>query len=146
MHVFLISCDYNHRIIECYTNICVIACYNIAFVNSERWLANSCVDITQCQHGNVGKFISLYFFVLYYKTNIKNFSVLIYSYINTENVFYLLIIKHYTPMPTEPYIRPDNIKERTYIFISKFVGSQQKNNVWVSMIAKYSLLGLGKFL
>jgi hypothetical protein len=25
--------------------------YNIAFVNSERWLAKSRVDITQCQHG-----------------------------------------------------------------------------------------------
>jgi hypothetical protein len=48
--------------------------YNIAFVNSERWLmAKSCVDITQCQHGNVGKFLSLCFFVLYYKTNIKHF-------------------------------------------------------------------------
>jgi hypothetical protein len=64
--------------------------YNIAFVNSERWLAKSRVDITQCQHGNVAKFLSLYFFVLYYKTNIKLFSVLIYSYINTENVLYLL--------------------------------------------------------
>jgi hypothetical protein len=39
--------------------------YNIAFVNSERWLAKSRVDITQCQHGNVGKFLSLCFFVLY---------------------------------------------------------------------------------
>jgi hypothetical protein len=29
--------------------------------NSERWLAKSRVDITQCQHGNVGKFISLCF-------------------------------------------------------------------------------------
>jgi hypothetical protein len=57
--------------------------YNIAFVNSERWLAKSRVDITQCQHGNVGTFLSLYFFVLYYETNIKLFSVLIYSYINT---------------------------------------------------------------
>jgi hypothetical protein len=47
--------------------------YNIAFVNSERWLAKSRVDITQCQHGNVGKFLSLYFFVLYYKKNIKHF-------------------------------------------------------------------------
>jgi hypothetical protein len=47
--------------------------YNIAFVNSERWLAKSRVDITQCQHGHVGKFISLCFFVLYYKTNIKHF-------------------------------------------------------------------------
>jgi hypothetical protein len=47
--------------------------YNIAFVNSERWLAKSRVDITQCQHGKVRKFISLCFFVLYYKTNIKHF-------------------------------------------------------------------------
>jgi hypothetical protein len=30
------------------------------------------------------KISSLYFFVLYYKTNIKLFSVLIYSYINTR--------------------------------------------------------------
>jgi hypothetical protein len=45
----------------------------LAFVNSERWLAKSRVDITQCQYGNVGKFLSLYFFVLYYKTNIKHF-------------------------------------------------------------------------
>ena len=43
-------------------------------------------DITQCQHGNVGKFLSLCFFVLYYKTNIKLFSVLIYSYINTREI------------------------------------------------------------
>jgi hypothetical protein len=46
--------------------------YNIAFVNSERRLAKSRVDITRCQHGNAGKFLSLYFFVLYYKTNIKH--------------------------------------------------------------------------
>jgi hypothetical protein len=53
--------------------------YNIAFVNSELGLAKSRVDITQCQHGNVGKFLSLHFFVpLYYKTNIKFFSVLMY--------------------------------------------------------------------
>jgi hypothetical protein len=31
------------------------------------------VDIIQCQHGNVGKFLSLCFFVLYYKTNTKQF-------------------------------------------------------------------------
>jgi hypothetical protein len=49
--------------------------YNIAFVNSERWFAKIRVDITQCQHGNVGNFLSSYFFVLYYKTNIKLFSV-----------------------------------------------------------------------
>jgi hypothetical protein len=46
--------------------------YNIAFVNSECWLAKSCVHITQCQHGNIGKFL-FFFFVLYYKTNIKHF-------------------------------------------------------------------------
>ena len=34
--------------------------YNIAFVNSKRSLPKSPVDITQYQHGNVGKFISLY--------------------------------------------------------------------------------------
>jgi hypothetical protein len=47
-----------------------ISIYNIAFVNSERLLAKSRVDIS---HGNVGKFLSLCFFVLYYKTNIKHF-------------------------------------------------------------------------
>jgi hypothetical protein len=61
--------------------------YNIAFVNSERWLAKFRVDITQCQHGNVGKFLSLCLFVLYYKTNIKHFSVLIYSYMNTRGIW-----------------------------------------------------------
>jgi hypothetical protein len=35
-------------------------------INSECCLANSHVDITQCQHGT---FLSLYFFVLYYKNN-----------------------------------------------------------------------------
>jgi hypothetical protein len=71
--------------------VCILKClcmnnisfYNIAFVNSERWLAKSRVDITQCQHGNVGKFISLYFFVLYYKTNINIFSVYWYAVIST---------------------------------------------------------------
>ena len=29
-----------------------ISFYNIAFVNSERWLAKGRVDITLCQHGN----------------------------------------------------------------------------------------------
>ena len=33
----------------------LIYIYNIAFANSERWLAKSRVDIIQCQHGNVGK-------------------------------------------------------------------------------------------
>jgi hypothetical protein len=60
--------------------------YNIPFVNSERWLAKSRVDITQCQHGKVGKFLSLCFFVLHYKTNIKHFFRIdiLYSYINTR--------------------------------------------------------------
>ena len=31
--------------------------YNIAFVNSERWLAKSRVDITQCQHGTFFTFL-----------------------------------------------------------------------------------------
>jgi hypothetical protein len=57
-----------HDVIYIHTYI-----YNIAFANSERWLAKSRVDITQCQHVNVGKFLSLCFFVLYYKTNIKHF-------------------------------------------------------------------------
>jgi hypothetical protein len=45
--------------------------YNIVsvLVNSERRLAKSRVDITQCQPG---KFLFLYLFVLYYKT-IKHF-------------------------------------------------------------------------
>jgi hypothetical protein len=64
--------------------------YNIAFVNSERWLAKSRVDITQCQHGNVGKFLSLCFFVLYYKTNINCFRVDIH--INIVSVLILVQI------------------------------------------------------
>jgi hypothetical protein len=48
-------------------------------------LAKSRVDITQCQHGKVGKFISLYFFVLYYRTNIKHFfRIDIQLYINAR--------------------------------------------------------------
>ena len=54
----------------------------IAFVNSERWLAKSRVDITLCQHGKFPATFLLMFFVLYYKRNIKHFFVLIYSYIN----------------------------------------------------------------
>ena len=53
------------------------ACISIiAFVNSERWLAKSRVDVTQCQHG---KFFSLtlYFFVLYYK---KIYNIFPYGY------------------------------------------------------------------
>ena len=47
--------------------------YNIAFVNSERWLAKSRVDITLCQHGKFPATLLLRFFVLYYKRNIKHF-------------------------------------------------------------------------
>ena len=47
--------------------------YNIAFVNSERWLARSRVDITLCQHGKFPATLLLKFFVLYYKRNIKHF-------------------------------------------------------------------------
>ena len=47
--------------------------YNIANVNSERWLAKSRVDITLCQHGKFPASLLLKFFVLYYKRNIKHF-------------------------------------------------------------------------
>ena len=47
--------------------------YNIAFVNPERWLAKSRVDITLCQHGKFPATLLLKFFVLYYKRNIKHF-------------------------------------------------------------------------
>ena len=47
--------------------------YNIAFVNSERWLAKSRVDITLCQHEKFHAILLLKFFVLYYKRNIKHF-------------------------------------------------------------------------
>ena len=46
---------------------------NIAFVNSERWLAKSRVDITLCQHEKFPATLLLKFFVLYYKRNIKHF-------------------------------------------------------------------------
>ena len=58
--------------------------YNIAFVNSERGLAESRVDITLCQHEKFPATPLLKFFVLNYKRNIKHFSVLIHSYINTR--------------------------------------------------------------
>jgi hypothetical protein len=54
------------RIYKCYIIIYYIISYHIISLKSR-------VDITQYQHGNVGKFLSLYFFVLYYKTNIKHF-------------------------------------------------------------------------
>ena len=47
--------------------------YNIAFVNSERLLAKSRIDITLCQHGKFPAALLLKFFVLYYKRNIKHF-------------------------------------------------------------------------
>ena len=47
--------------------------YNITFVNSERLLAKSRVDITLCQHGKFPATLLLKFFVLYYKRNIKHF-------------------------------------------------------------------------
>ena len=47
-------------------------------------MAKSRVDITLCQHGKFPATLLLMFFVLYYKRNIKHFSVLIYSYINTR--------------------------------------------------------------
>ena len=47
--------------------------YDIAFVNSERWLAKSRVDITLCQHGKFPATFLLKFFVLHYKRNIKHF-------------------------------------------------------------------------
>ena len=47
--------------------------YDIANVNSERWLAKSRVDITLCQHGKFPAIFLLKFFVLYYKRNIKHF-------------------------------------------------------------------------
>ena len=47
--------------------------YNIAFVNSERWLAKSRVDLTLCQHGKFSATLLLKFFVLCYKRNIKHF-------------------------------------------------------------------------
>ena len=37
-----------------------------------------------CQHGKFSATLLLKFFVLYYKRNMKHFSVLIYSYINTR--------------------------------------------------------------
>ena len=53
---------------------CAYICiYNIAFVNSERWLAKSRVDITLCQHGKFPATLLLKFFVLDYKRNIKHF-------------------------------------------------------------------------
>ena len=60
--------------------------YNIAFVNSERWLAKSRVDIALCQHGKFLATLLLKFFVLYYKRNIKHFFRIDidYSYINTR--------------------------------------------------------------
>jgi hypothetical protein len=57
--------------------------YNIAFVNSERLLAKSRVDIL-LNVNTKNFFLYIYFFVLNYKKNVKHFSVLIYSYTNTR--------------------------------------------------------------
>jgi hypothetical protein len=76
----LCSCEHNQSIKwSQFNKVLYIINYNIAFVNSECWLAKSCVDITQCQQR---KFLSLYFFVLYSIINkyIKHFSILIYSF------------------------------------------------------------------
>ena len=54
-------------------NLFTRSIYNIAFVNSERWLAKSRVDITLCQHGKFPATLLLKFFVLYYKRNVKHF-------------------------------------------------------------------------
>jgi hypothetical protein len=82
--------------------------YNVAFVNSERWLAKSRVDITQCQHGNVGKFLSLYFFVLYYKTNIKHFfriDIQLYQHLWKLGKLEIVWIKrNYDPI-SQPFFR-----------------------------------------
>ena len=56
-----------------YLGVALNRFYNIAFVNSERWLAKSRVDITLCQHGKFPATLLLKFFVLYYKRNIKHF-------------------------------------------------------------------------
>ena len=56
--------------------------YNIAFVNSERWLAKSRVDITLCQHRKFPATLLLKFFVLYYKRNIKHFFLIDIQFYN----------------------------------------------------------------
>ena len=51
----------------------ILLLYNVAFVNSERQLAKSHVDIALCQHGKFPAPLLLKFFALYYKRNIKHF-------------------------------------------------------------------------
>jgi hypothetical protein len=62
--------------------------YNIAFVNSECWLAKSRVDITLCQHGKFPAALNSNAYrpkcASYIIKKYKTFSVLIYSYINTR--------------------------------------------------------------
>ena len=70
IHGWLISADYNRICAPGSTCIMLHVASYIAFVNFERWLAKSRVGITQCQHG---KFLSLYFFVLYLKKSTKHF-------------------------------------------------------------------------
>ena len=62
--------------------------YNIAFVNSERWLAKSRVDITLCQHRKFPATLLLKFFVLYYKRNIKHFFLIDIQFYNIAFVNY----------------------------------------------------------
>ena len=73
MHVYVVLYDvYKVFYHDAFYNIDIYF-YNIAFVNSERWLAKSRVDITLCQHGKFPATLLLKFFVLYYKRNIKHF-------------------------------------------------------------------------
>ena len=53
--------------------VCDNNCCDIAFANSECWLAKSCVDTTLCQHGKFSATLLLKFFVLYCKRNTKHF-------------------------------------------------------------------------
>ena len=57
-----------------------IIIYNMAFVNSERWLAKSRVDMTLCQHGKIPATFLLKFFVLYYKRNICRIDIQLYQH------------------------------------------------------------------
>ena len=54
-------------------SIFIVGGLYLSFVNSERWLTKSRVDITLCQHGKFPASLLLKFFVLYYKRNIKHF-------------------------------------------------------------------------
>ena len=69
----LIQCKFVVELITKFENETYKTVYNIAFVNSERWLAKSRVDITLCQHEKFSATLLLKFFVLCYKRNIKHF-------------------------------------------------------------------------